>query len=80
MLGALLRDLVRRVEVASREIMHLVIDTEVTMTPRDIAEKVERALPPGYPAPTVGPSRLDFIEQIAHDVLTGDLYEDAPES
>lgn len=73
LLKPLVRDLIQRTEDATRDLASLVLDSGVTMTARDIAEKVERALPSGYPAPSVG-TRLDFIEQIASDVLTGKLY------
>lgn len=72
---AVVLDLIRRTEEAAHEVAHVIVNTGVTMTVRDIVEKVERGLPVGYPRPAVG-SRLDLLTRIATDVMTGDLYDD----
>ncbi|MFE7659780.1 hypothetical protein [Streptomyces celluloflavus] len=47
----------------------------MTFTINDIVDVVERELPAGYPAPTVGATRRDLIGQIAQSVLSEELYE-----
>lgn len=78
----IVHDLIARAERAVQEVAQLVVDTGVTMTARDVAEKVERSLPDDYPGPATddGMSRLDLINWIVNDVMTGELYDDAPDA
>ncbi|MEU7183342.1 MULTISPECIES: hypothetical protein [Streptomyces] len=68
-------DLFARTERVTKNIAHLAVDTRVTFTINDIVDAVERELPAGYPAPTVGATRRDLIGQIAQSVLSEELYE-----
>ncbi|MCX5278128.1 MULTISPECIES: hypothetical protein [Streptomyces] len=75
---SLTRDLIARTERAVETVAHLAVDTEITFKIEDIADAVERELPIGYPEPTTGEmTRRDVITQMARDILTGEMYEDA---
>lgn len=73
---ALTRDLIERTERAVTTIAHLAVDTGVTFTIADVVAAVERDLPAGYPAPSIGGStRGNTISQMAQAILSGKLYE-----
>lgn len=74
------RDLIARTERAVEQVAQLAVDTGVTFKVGDVVDSVERALPEGYPAPTVGgaPTRRDVIESMAQDILSGAMYDDQP--
>lgn len=73
----LTRDLIARTERAVESVAHLAVDSQITFKIDDIVDAVERALPAGYPAPTVGEmTRRDVIAQMAQDILSGEMYED----
>ncbi|MFJ5070235.1 hypothetical protein ACIQC7_27880 [Kitasatospora sp. NPDC088556] len=72
----LLHDLIARTERAVTDVANIAVDTEITFTVDDIVAAVERNLPADYPVPTTGElTRRDMIEQIAADVISGELYE-----
>ncbi|WP_416520092.1 hypothetical protein [Streptomyces achromogenes] len=74
----LVRDLIARTEEAMTTVAHLAVDSGVTFTVEDVVDAVERALPVGYPAPTTGSvTRRDVIAQMAQDILSGKMYDDA---
>lgn len=75
---SLLRDLIARTERAAETVAHLAADTDITFKINDIVDAVERELPAGYPGPTTGEvTRRDVIAQMARDILSGEMYEDA---
>ncbi|MFD7763618.1 hypothetical protein [Streptomyces microflavus] len=74
----LVLDLIARTEQAVETVAHLAVDSGITFQVEDIVDAVERDLPAGYPAPTVGvTTRRDVITQMARDILSGDIYEEA---
>lgn len=56
-----------RIEAAIQDVMHIVNDTSIPMRNSDIAEKVQRALPPDVSIGT------DVIERMLDDYWTVDL-------
>ncbi|WP_327436433.1 hypothetical protein OG279_37275 (plasmid) [Streptomyces sp. NBC_01201] len=71
-------DLVARTEQAVKTVAHLAVDTTIHFEVSDIVDAVERGLPVGYPAPTTGvASRRDVIAEMARNILSGEMYEDA---
>ncbi|MET9593161.1 hypothetical protein ABZY45_19805 [Streptomyces sp. NPDC006516] len=75
---SLVSDLVARTERAVKEVAHLAVDTQIHFKVNDIVDAVERGLPADYPAPTAeGSSRRDVIAEMARDILSGEMYEDA---
>ncbi|MEU2395082.1 hypothetical protein [Streptomyces sp. NPDC007369] len=71
-------DLIARTERAVENVAHLAVDTDITFKIEDIADAVERGLPAGYPEPTTGDgTRRDVIMQMAREILSGEMYEDA---
>ncbi|MFG3429710.1 hypothetical protein [Streptomyces californicus] len=74
----LARDLIARTERAVESVAHLVMDSQIAFKIDDIVDAVERALPADYPVPTAGErTRRDFIAQMAQDIMSGEMYEDA---
>lgn len=71
-------DLIARTEQAVEAVAHLAVGSGITFQVKDIVDAVERELPADYPAPTLGEStRRDVITQMARDILSGDMYEEA---
>ncbi|MDW8478327.1 hypothetical protein R3L02_42015 [Streptomyces scabiei] len=71
-------DLIARTEWAVESVAHLAVGTDITFRIGDIVDAVERELPESYPEPTVGElTRRDVITQMARDILSGEMYEDA---
>lgn len=70
-------DLFTRTESAVEDVMRLAVDTGITFQVEDVVDAVERALPAGYPAPTVGgPTRRDMIARMAKDIISGEGYDE----
>jgi len=67
---SLSHDLYDRTEAGFWEMMHVVVDSGVTLDIRDIAEHVERSLPRGYPrfAPEAPKSMRDVIIEMIRDI------------
>lgn len=65
-------ELWERIEAAIQDVMHIVNDTSVVMRNSDIAEKVQRALPPDVSIGT------DVIERMLQDYWTVDLNSVEP--
>ncbi|PCG85456.1 hypothetical protein CIB93_13965 [Streptomyces sp. WZ.A104] len=71
-------DLITRTERAVETVAGLAVDTNITFEIKDIVDAVERDLPTGYPEPTTGETtRRDVITQMAQDILSGEMYEEA---
>lgn len=74
----LVLDLIARTERAVETVAHLAVDSGITFQVEDVVDAVERDLPAGYPAPALGETtRRDVIMQMARDILSGDIYEEA---
>lgn len=74
---ALAVDLLRRTEQAVETIAGLAVDTGITFKVDDIVQRVEDALPEGYPESTAGDvTRRDVIAEMARDLLSGAAYKD----
>ncbi|MFB8120560.1 hypothetical protein ACFQ6U_13970 [Streptomyces sp. NPDC056465] len=74
----LVLDLIARTEKAVETVAHLAVDSGITFQVEDVVDAVERDLPAGYPAPTVGETtRRDVITQMAQGILSGDIHEGA---
>ncbi|MFF8829354.1 hypothetical protein [Streptomyces sp. NPDC015131] len=74
---SLASDLIARTERAVEGVAHIAADTDITFRVDDIVDAVERGLPAGYPAPTMGDvSRRDMIAEMARDILSGEMYKD----
>lgn len=71
-------DLIARTERAVESVAHLAVDTDITFKVDDIVDAVERALPADYPEATMGDvTRRDVIAEMARDILSGEMYENA---
>uniref|UniRef100_UPI003F493C42 hypothetical protein n=1 Tax=unclassified Streptomyces TaxID=2593676 RepID=UPI003F493C42 len=73
---ALAIDLFRRTEKAIEEIACLAVDTRITFQIKDIVDRVEEKLPPGYADSATPGARRDLIAEMARDSLSGEAYED----
>lgn len=76
----IVEDLITRTEKAVNDVAGLCLETGVTFQLGDIVDAVERALPANYPfRSTPDNDRRDIIQDLAHKILTGEMYEDDDE-
>lgn len=73
-------DLITRTETAVNDVAGLCLETGIRFHITDVVDAVERALPANYPLrSTPDTDRRDIIQDLAHKILTGEMYEDDDE-